>query len=210
MSAPLSHPIDEALDTFTLVNGSAGSLDEHTACASSLLNWAATGVLSDSLPCAHPLIRDAIIRANDDAATTADGRADIVKAGEAGALDTWWVPTEVVVAAMIRPPGPKPTALATCLQMLGAVAWWKHDRQRPDLGGANLVGADLGGANLRRANLVGADLRGANLVGANLRDANLRDANLVGANLGGAYGVSLAPGWEIGPTGRARRVEAAS
>ena len=53
---------------------------------------------------------------------------------------------------------------------------------------ANLGGADLGEANLRRADLREADLRGANLRGANLREANLWGANLREANL---WGVNL-------------------
>jgi uncharacterized protein YjbI with pentapeptide repeats len=62
---------------------------------------------------------------------------------------------------------------------------------RPELRGADLLGArlrgrDLRGANLRGARLVGADLRGADLrladvTGADLRGADLREADLTDA-----------------------------
>jgi uncharacterized protein YjbI with pentapeptide repeats len=52
---------------------------------------------------------------------------------------------------------------------------------RPDLRGADLVGASL-----READLAGADLRGAVLLGADLRGADLRLADLTGADLRGA------------------------
>jgi len=92
----------------------------------------------------------------------------------------------------------------------GVAAWneWRRENPdiRPDLSGANLVGADLSeadlvgadltfadlsAANLHAADLLLADLRvanlsGAKLIGANLSEANLKGANLSGANLGAA------------------------
>jgi len=65
--------------------------------------------------------------------------------------------------------------------------WRLESAIRPDLSGANLLGADLSGANLIDANLSFADVSGANLSGANLSGANLIGANLSGTNLGGAY-----------------------
>ena len=64
--------------------------------------------------------------------------------------------------------------------------------QRPNLSGADLIGADLSGAcligaNLSGAYLIGANLSGADLIGANLSGANLSGADLSGANLSGAY-----------------------
>ena len=98
------------------------------------------------------------------------------------------------------------TMVEKCLRTLGAITWWKADKQRAYLGGANLRGANLGGADLGGANLRGANLRDAYLGGANLGGANLRaptsgtptsgtptsgaptpgGANLGGANLRGA------------------------
>jgi hypothetical protein len=88
---------------------------------------------------------------------------------------------------------------------------WRRSPIRPNLSGANLVGAnlssaklsganlrytglsdadlsyaDLTDANLSGASLVGADLSSAKLSGADLRSADLSGANLTGANLSGA------------------------
>lgn len=62
------------------------------------------------------------------------------------------------------------------------------DGPRPDLRGADLIGAnlagtDLRGASLRGARLVAADLRDARLCGADLTGADLRAADLSGADL---------------------------
>ncbi|MBI5818735.1 MAG: toll/interleukin-1 receptor domain-containing protein [Verrucomicrobia bacterium] len=72
----------------------------------------------------------------------------------------------------------------------------EHPEIRPDLRGADLVGAriseiDFNGVNLREADLrdaslINADLADADLFGANLVGANLTTANLHGANLRGA------------------------
>jgi uncharacterized protein YjbI with pentapeptide repeats len=77
----------------------------------------------------------------------------------------------------------------------GVQRWnaWRDDNPevKPDLRGANLLGASLDNANLIWAKLdgallAGADLRSASLVGAELREAHLCWADLGGANLMGA------------------------
>jgi hypothetical protein len=69
----------------------------------------------------------------------------------------------------------------------GVVAWneWmlEHEDTRPDLSGANLIGADLHEAELIKANLSRANLHEAELIKANLSGANLRGADLTAANL---------------------------
>jgi uncharacterized protein YjbI with pentapeptide repeats len=69
----------------------------------------------------------------------------------------------------------------------GSTIWneWRaqHSEIRPDLSGADLLGADLEGVNLRAADLEGVNLEEANLHGAHLEEANLRAAHLKGVNL---------------------------
>jgi hypothetical protein len=195
-----AHTIDEALDRFTLIDG-PGSATENKACVMTALSWVAGEAWSDSPACAHPILARIAINANDADDTTPEQRAEIVRAGEHGIIDTWWVPGEVIAAAQARPVDDDRTPVQCALDVFGAVAWWKADKQRPNLvganlwdanlwdanlRGANLAGANLTGANLWDANLRGANLAGANLTGANLWDANLRGANLAGANLTGA------------------------
>jgi Pentapeptide repeats (8 copies) len=64
----------------------------------------------------------------------------------------------------------------------------RHDRNRVDLGGADLSGADLGrlnlaGADFFEATLIQTIFTHANLTGANLTSADLTDAAFFGANL---------------------------
>ena len=181
--------IDEALARFELVRGTAGSEADGKACAMSLLSWLWGGEWTDSPTCAHRTITNAVIRAFDHHATTDAEREAITRAGVDGALDTWWVPGEVVAAAQVwtgegadeRRPAER------VLDMLGAIAWWKVARgDRPNLTDANLTRAYLTGANLTDANLTGAYLTDAYLTGANLTRAYLTDANLTGAYLTGA------------------------
>ena len=213
----MTRTLEEALDKFTLVTGTAGSETDMTACAASLLSWVDGGPFTDHPTCAHPIINSLVIRAFDADATTDDERVSIVKAGMTGMLNTWDIPTAVVVMAHSRTePGDDPRSLAAlCLDVLDAITWWKSDKQRPNLYRADLTGADLYRADLYRANLYGADLTGANLTRANLTRANLTRAdltgadltraNLTGANLTGAYGVSLPTGWELSQFGIAQR-----
>jgi Pentapeptide repeats (8 copies) len=78
------------------------------------------------------------------------------------------------------------------LQMLQqGVATWGNWRQRnpairPDLSGANLMGANLGGADFWNVNLSGANLGRADLRKANLSEADLSRADLWKADLSGA------------------------
>ena len=157
------HTIDEALDTFELIAG-VGSETSRQACAMSLLAWVNGDEWTDAMSCAHPLIRSLVIRANDDAGTTAEDRAELVRLGEHGVIDTWWVPTEVIVAALAVERDLEPLGvLDGAKRVLTLVADWKvsTDKVRPDLHGANLQGANLYGANLQGANLHGANLYGA-------------------------------------------------
>ena len=150
------HTIDEALERFTLIRG-AGSPDRNEACVMTALAWVAGQSWTDSLPCAHPLLRSWAIRANDAEGTTPDQRAEMVKAGATGILDTWWIPAEVLLWAWSQTPkdaGLVDRMLSTC----STVTEWKAaaTKQRP-----NLRSADLRSANLYGANLYGADLRSA-------------------------------------------------
>jgi len=200
------HTIDEALSKFDLVSG-VGSEADGKACAMTLLAWMAGKPWTDRPDCAHPIIADGVIRANDAPDTTPTMREELVRAGQTGILDTWWIPGVVIAWALSGERGKEPPSqyerALTAVKRLGE---WKVDKPRPDLrganlgsanlgsadlgsadlGSANLRGADLRSANLRSANLAGANLAGANLGGANLRGANLRGANLGGADLGGA------------------------
>ena len=181
-----THTIDEALAKFDLVNGVGNGQD--TACVMSAISWVAGEAFGDAPSCAHPALRCIAIGANDHPDTTPEQRAEILKAGEFGLIDTWWVPTEVIVAAMSpgpvawpscsrcgvelrragasgwraaeggdlkcgepleaheppegwAPPKDERTAVEKVLAVLGALTWWKEDKQRPGLAGAYLAGA---------------------------------------------------------------------
>ena len=186
MNKELMHTIDEALEKFELIGRSTGSEAEHKACAMSLLAWVNGDEWGDAMSCAHPLIRQQVIATNDHPDTTAEDRKTLVRLGEHGVIDTWWVPVEVVLAGIgsVR----EATQLERTVAMLTYVTAWKDDRQRPDLAGAYLAKADLTGANLTEAYLTEAylaraDLAGADLAGANLAGAYLTWASLAGANL---------------------------
>ena len=182
------HTITEALDRFQLVSGAGDG--ERTACAMSLLNWVCYNSergWTDAPECSHPLIRAQVIEANDATGATPEDRAELVRAGETGILDTWWVPTRVIVAGLAyERDAEQPTHYDRTMAMLRHVSAWKLDKAKPDLTGANLTGAVLTGAILAGANLRGAYLMGAILAGANLADAILAGANFTGADLRGA------------------------
>ena len=118
-----THTIDEALAKFDLVNGVGNGQD--TACVMSAISWVAGEAFGDAPSCAHPALRRIAIGANDHPDTTPEQRAEILKAGEFGLIDTWWVPTEVIVAAM----SPGPVAWPSCsrcgveLRRAGASGW---------------------------------------------------------------------------------------
>ena len=193
-----THTIDEALTEFELIQGSKGSEAEKKACAMSLLAWVHGDEWTDAMSCAHPLIRSLVIVANDDDHTTTEQRVELVRKGEHGVINTWWVPTEVILSALIRERDAEPlSTIDTALTVLDFVAAWKasDEREKPNLAGADLTGANLTGANLADANLTLADLADANLA-----DANLTGANLAGANLARAEGdawTRLPNGWEV-------------
>ena len=195
---PTTHTIDEALAKFQLIGGSPGDPAENTACVMTAISWVAGESWSDYPRCAHPVLANLAIRANDHDGTTEDERAAIVRAGATGLIDTWWLPGEVVAWCISEGMKAAELPVERCLATLAAVDAWKATKQRPDLARADLARADLARAdlaradlaranlaraNLARANLTGAYLAGANLARANLTGANLTDANLAGANL---------------------------
>src|SRR5690606_34258742 len=135
-----------------------------------------------------------IVSANDADGTSPTDRADLVRAGETGLLDTWWIPS-IVVAHCIsvgRKDDNGNDVEAPCeraLRTMAAVTEWKTSHERiADLSYADLSYANLSSANLRSADLRYADLSYADLSYANLRSADLRYANLSSANLSYAYG----------------------
>ena len=180
----------EALDKFTLIKGGAGD-GERTACETSLLNWVSNGdEWGDALSCAHPIIRSQMISHNDDAGTTSEQMIEAVRLGMDGAIDTWWVPTDVVIFHLSTPRDVAMTRHEKLVTLLTGIAGWKANKQRVDLGGANLRGAYLGGAYLGGAYLGGAYLGDANLGGAR----NLEQAYNLDTTVGEP--ASLPDGWE--------------
>src|SRR5208282_2112031 len=152
------HTIDEALSQFELIAGVGDA--EKTACAMTLLAWMAGREWTDHPECAHRLIANIVIKANDTNDTTPEMRAELVKLGQEGVLDTWWIPGSVIAKAQA---GPKVDVYKRAERLLKNIAAWKVDKKQPDLSGANLYGANLRGADLSKSNLYGADLRGAKL-----------------------------------------------
>jgi uncharacterized protein YjbI with pentapeptide repeats len=183
----VQHTITEALDRFQLIEGKGDG--ETTACVMSAISWVAGEAFTDAPTCAHPILTRLAIAANDAAGTTTEQRAEILRAGETGLLDTWWVPGQVIAIAQAQPKPadgetlPDETPVARCLRVLANITAWKVDKARPNLRSANLEYANLGSANLGSANLRSADLGYANLGSANLGSANLGSANLGSANL---------------------------
>jgi hypothetical protein len=178
--------IDEALANFELIAG-AGNEEDRRACAMTLLTWICDEPWTAHPQCAHPVIANNVIQANDAHTTTKEMRADLVRAGVKGVLNTWWVPGEAIADAFALREGDSVNHYERTMRALERLAKWKKSqKKRPDLRGADLGGADLRDADLRRANLGNADLRRANLRGADLRGADLRGADLRNADLGGA------------------------
>ena len=160
----LKHDISTALKEFDLISG-PGSEDSKKACAMTLLAWCAGREWSDAPPCAHPLIRTAVIHVNDASGTTPKMREAIVRAGKDGILDTWWIPAPVIaVAFALESKDENIAEYDRLLRALDRIAKWKLDKGLPP----NLAGAYLAGANLAGADLAGANLAGAYLAGANL------------------------------------------
>jgi uncharacterized protein YjbI with pentapeptide repeats len=190
--APENRTVEDALARFELLDHIGNG--ETTACAASALAWVAGLAHTDRLPCAAPALNSMLIAANDDHTTTADQRADLVRAGATGLVDTWWLPG-VVVAHCIAA-GRKDAdgqqiegKVAQMLATFAAIGAWKGTHERiadlrsADLSSANLRSADLHDANLRSADLHDANLSSADLSSANLRSADLHDANLSSADL---------------------------
>jgi hypothetical protein len=150
------------------------------------LSWVAGEAWTDHPRCAHPVLANLAIRTNDHDDTTEAERIAVLRAGETGLMDTWWLPGEVVAWCISEGMKAGEAPVGRCLATLAAVTAWKDGKERVDLARANLAGAYLAGANLAGADLADANLADAYLTGANLADANLADANLAGANLAGA------------------------
>jgi hypothetical protein len=186
MMAKPTHTIDEALKNFDLISG-AGSEDSKEACAMTLLAWVAGREWTDRPPCAHRLIRNEVVQVNDASGTTKAMRTAIVKAGETGILDTWWITDQVIVWAFATPKGQKRSTsrYKLLLAALERISAWKLDKGLPP----TLCEADLSGANLSGANLSAANLYGANLYRANLYRA-------IGTPLG-----RMLPGWALDDAG---------
>jgi hypothetical protein len=196
MTVTLKRSVDEALNKFTLIGG-AGSEEFKEACAMTLLAWMCDKDWTDHPECAHKLVADTVIQANDHRETTPEMRAELVKLGVDGALDTWWVPSLVIAWAMAGEKGEEIRPYDRAVRMLAKIAEWKVDRAV--LSGADLSGAVLSRADLSRADLSGADLSGADLSGADLRDAVLSDADLSGAV--GTPGNGMPVGWKLSESG---------
>src|SRR5665213_3096296 len=193
-----------ALKEFKLIAG-PGAEQDKKACAMTLLSWVAGRPWPDHPPCAHKTLAGIVILANDANASTPATRASLVKAGEEGVLDTWWIPGVVIAWAQTRPKDKEMTPHQFAIYVLKRIAKWKAAKgllsdldlrgaylrgaylTGADLTGADLTGADLTGADLTGAYLRGADLTGADLTGADLRGADLTGAYLTGADLTGAY-----------------------
>ena len=211
--------VEKALSDFELIAG-VGSEAGKEACAMTLLAWVCGEPWSDHPPCAHRLIADRVVQANDAVDTTPEMRKELVRAGRIGVLDTWWVPVEVIAMGYAIEDGDSMPVYDRTLKLLAHIADWKDNKERPDLRGAVLRdavlrGADLRGADLSRAVLSDAVLRGADLSDAILRDADLRGADLRGAVLRGAVlrdadlrgaigapsGVGMPSGWKLSDSG---------
>lgn len=130
----LVHPLDEALGKFDLI--AAQGDGEKTACAMTLLAWMAGKDWTDKPECAHPTICSQVIQANDADRTTKAMRADLVRLGVEGVLDTWWVPAEVVAFQLILASREHKSAYGRAKRLLERIAEWKQTRQRPDLSSA--------------------------------------------------------------------------
>ena len=189
-----AHTITEALDRFELTAGT-GSEKDGKACVATALAWVNGDAWSDDLPCANRLLRSIVIRVNDADGTIPGGRQALVRAGEHGLLDTWWVP-DIVVLWLLSQGDRELDHVAQTVDLLQRVAAWKPTKERP----TNLVGASLDGANLD-----GARLDGARLVGASLVGANLDGARLVGAS--GDRWTRLPAGWKVDDSGLIVRVK---
>jgi hypothetical protein len=188
--------IEKALGEFELIGGVGGEA-EKKACAMTLLAWVCGEPWTDHPPCAHRIIANNVIRANDHPQTTPEMRRELVRAGRTGVLDTWWVPGEAIVMSLALKEADSRDVYERTMRLLTRIAEWKDGgKERPVLRGADLSeavlrGADLSGADLREAVLSEADLseavlRGAVLSGADLSEAVLRGADLSGAVLRGA------------------------
>ena len=117
--------VDEALQRFDLIAG-AGAESDNTACVMTLLAWVAGEAWTDHPPCAHRTLADIVINANDSDTATPKSRASLVKAGQEGVLDTWWIPGVVIAWAMSRAKDAKPmTAHQYAMYVLKRIAKWK-------------------------------------------------------------------------------------
>ena len=144
-----------ALKEFDLISA-PGSLDDKTACAMTLLAWLdECDEWTDHPICAHPIITDQVIKANDASTSTKEMRGELVKLGTKGVLDTWWIPAEVIAWSLAGkrddPDEADLTQYDRTIRSLKRLIDWKKNKTRPYLSGAYLSRAYLSGANLSGA-----------------------------------------------------------
>ena len=138
--------VAEAIGTWTLTKGTAGSITDQKACAMSLVSYVRTGKLTDHPECAHKTLTDLVIRAFDDEHTTTEQMAAITLAADTGAIDTWWIPATVTVLAHAyegEADKDDRSLAQLCLDVLAGITYWKVNRPVVDLRYANLGSADL-------------------------------------------------------------------
>ena len=151
----LVHGLDEVLGKFKLIAG-AGSEESGEACTMTALAWQCGEGWTDAMPCCHRLIRSVLIGANDGEGSTQEQRAELVRLGQEGAIDTWWIPGEVLAFSLRLEDDEDSSRFARACRMLERIAAWKGNKERPVLSGADLRGAVLSGADLSDADLRGA------------------------------------------------------
>ena len=138
---PTTHTIDEALERFHLIGNSGGNPDKGTACVMTALSWVAGEAWTDHPRCAHPVLANLAIRTNDHDDTTEAERIAVLRAGETGLMDTWWLPGEVVAWCISEGIKASEAPVERCLATLAVVTAWKDGKERVDLAGADLAGA---------------------------------------------------------------------
>ena len=162
-----------ALKQFTLINGE-GSLDDKTACVMTLLAWLdECDEWTDHPICAHPIITDQVIRANDAETSTPEMRAQLVKLGTKGVLDTWWIPVEVIAWSLAGkrddPKEADTTQYDRTVRSLKRLIAWKGKKTRPNLSEATCRGRTCRGRTCRGRTCRGRTCRGRTCRGRTCR-----------------------------------------
>lgn len=147
------HSIDEALNKFDLVDGVGNG--KNTACAVSMLGWiAGHKQWNDEPVCANSDIAKTVIDGNDwkdpklprfktknpydknymrytkqSEDKIKERRANLVKLGFDGLLDTWWIPDDIIQWLM-ETTYEESNPYASAVNLLKATAKWKKTRHR--------------------------------------------------------------------------------